>query len=319
MTFSAIPFQSRASVRNAHVDEQIMKLSDSHYNNDDASSTSSSDSSYGNDDISDDDNSGSESSWDDDMDELMDWFNGTIVSPHSPKPISRVASMPVIRSSPKVKLIGSLGEKSTSSIILNRLERCGAQYFQSPDLVTSTVNAVAKQDLESPEECIKAIFKQNGVDCADVVIPSFLEVTEEHINAHNFEITVAARRGDLAYLQACFEEGKSLQCCNRHGESIVHIVCRRGWNKILKFMIEKAGVKVMVKDDVGRTPLHDAAWTADPNFKLVKTLLTQVPEMMHVKDSRNHTPLSYVPRQQWGVWCTFLKANQDLLLKAVQQ
>jgi hypothetical protein len=318
MTYSALSFQPSINVRNALVDKQTWKLSEADLSDDDVSMSSNS--SYDSDDLSYDDNSGSDSSWDDDMDELMDWFNGTIVSPQSSKPLERHASMPVIRSSPKSPLIGSLGEKATSSIILNRLAKCGAQYFQAPDLAKTSSKATAKEeDLESPEACIKAIFKEHGIDCSDIEIPAFLEVTQEHINAHNFETTIAARQGDLEYLQACVEEGKSLQCCNRHGESIVHIVCRRGWNKILKFMIEKAGVKVMVKDDVGRTPLHDAAWTSDPNFKLVKTLLGQVPQMMHVRDSRNHTPLSYVPRQQWGVWCTFLKENQDLLLKAVQQ
>jgi Ankyrin repeats (3 copies) len=256
----------------------------------------------------------SDSSWDDDMDELMDWFNGTILSPIEVKAPKRNVSMPSLRHMATPKLFGSLGDKSSSSIILNRLGNCQAQYFQTPKSLEASSSSS-----ESPEDCIEDIFLQHGLNTSMVKTPDalFLKTTEEHIAAHSLETTLAARQGDLAYLKFCFKEGKSLQCCNIHGESIVHIVCRRGWDNILEFLVEQAGVTPMVRDDVGRTPLHDAAWTGNPNFKLVKILLEQFPQMIHVKDTRNHTPLSYIPRQQWGAWCSFLRENQDLLLKAV--
>jgi len=71
---------------------------------------------------------------------------------------------------------------------------------------------------------------------------------------------MAARSEDLQALKTLHEQGKSLQCSNRFGESIIHIICRRGRDDILKFLVSEAGVTLRLRDDLGRTPLHDAAW-----------------------------------------------------------
>lgn len=37
----------------------------------------------------------------------------------------------------------------------------------------------------------------------------------------------------------------------------------------VNFFIDECGMKVNTSDDFGRTPLHDACWTAEPNFEVV--------------------------------------------------
>ena len=58
--------------------------------------------------------------------------------------------------------------------------------------------------------------------------------------------------------------------------------------------MNEAKVSIRVRDEGGRTPLHDAAWTDRPNFDLVKIILKDSPELMFVKDDRRYSPLSYV-------------------------
>ena len=56
------------------------------------------------------------------------------------------------------------------------------------------------------------------------------------------------------------KKGKTLQCCNRFGESAIHMACRHDLTDVVKFSIEEVGSILRVRDDYGRTPLHDAFW-----------------------------------------------------------
>jgi len=69
-----------------------------------------------------------------------------------------------------------------------------------------------------------------------------------------------------------------------------------------------------VRDDFGRTPLHDACWTSLPRFELVRYILQKEPGLLHVKDVRGHVPLNYVRKEHWDVWCDFFLQNKELLL-----
>ena len=68
-------------------------------------------------------------------------------------------------------------------------------------------------------------------------------------------------------LRALFVAGLSTNPANAHGEGLINLVCRIGAADILKLMID-SGCDVQVSDDYGRTPLHDACWSARPNCKL---------------------------------------------------
>jgi hypothetical protein len=266
----------------------------------------------------------SEDSWDEELDELMSWVNTTLIG--APEEIPRLRSMPAMSNKTKPVarsgIMPSNGKNAEHALVLQRIRRCESEFFQSPSMTTtnkvSPADTFTEESEEKPEAYLQAMIAEMGYDCNEFGPDDddFLEVTEEQIAAHSFELTNAARNGDLAFLKQHLKKGKSLQCCNRHGESIVHIVCRRGWGHLLRFLIEKAKVTVMVRDDVGRGPLHDAAWSDQPNFELVKMLLLEAPELMFLKDFRDHSPLAYIPRQHWSEWRNFLRENRNLLLSA---
>ena len=141
----------------------------------------------------------------------------------------------------------------------------------------------------------------------------FLQMRPENIAAYNQDIATAVRHGNLKVVQQHHEEGKNLQCCNKFHESIIHTICRRGYDKLLKYVIDEVQLSIRVRCDYGRTPLHDACWTDKPNFELVRLILQTCPDLLYIKDSRGYTPLNYVGKSLWSEWNTFLKDHQDLL------
>jgi len=142
----------------------------------------------------------------------------------------------------------------------------------------------------------------------------FVDVTTEHITAYKNDVIVAVCEQDIDALREMHRNGRMLQCCNRFGESIIHMAFRRGAVKVVRFLLEEAGISFRVRDDYGRTPLHDAFWTVDPQADLVKMLITKCPDLLLISDKRGFVPLSYVRKEHWGIWCKFLEENSDILL-----
>mmetsp|Transcript_5122 Transcript_5122/g.10329 ORF Transcript_5122/g.10329 Transcript_5122/m.10329 type:complete len:109 (-) Transcript_5122:51-377(-) len=76
--------------------------------------------------------------------------------------------------------------------------------------------------------------------------------------------------------------------------------------KIVKFFVVEANVSLKVRDDFGRTPLHDACWTQEPNYELVSLIIQKEPDLVFISDKRGHTPLQYVRHQHWSSWSKFI-------------
>jgi ankyrin repeat protein len=95
------------------------------------------------------------------------------------------------------------------------------------------------------------------------------------------------------------------------------MACRRGFLDVVKFMITEANVSLYVKDDYGRTPMHDACWAPTPNFPLMKLLIEKAPEQLFLSDVRGHTPLSYTRKGDWFEWKMWIVEHEELLRKAV--
>ena len=110
--------------------------------------------------------------------------------------------------------------------------------------------------------------------------------------SYDFYLTNLIRCGDLATFADVMQSGISLNPCNAHGESVVHMICRRGDVEFLRVLLN-LGCSVQVSDDYGRTPLHDACWTAKPNFDVVEMLLRADRHLLHLMDCRGALPLSY--------------------------
>ena len=129
------------------------------------------------------------------------------------------------------------------------------------------------------------------------------------------------RNNDLAGLRMAHKGSSNtyttLQTSNRFGESLLHIACRRGYDDIARYLLDEAGVTPWVRDDFGRTPCHDACWTATPNLALMDLLVQRCPEMLLMSDKRGSTPLDYVRKDNWDVWRQFLSERWDVICPRV--
>jgi ankyrin repeat protein len=111
-------------------------------------------------------------------------------------------------------------------------------------------------------------------------------------------------------LHNILQSGISPNPCNNYGESLVHMVCRRGDEELLQIMIQN-GCCIHVADDYGRTPLHDACWAASPAFPTVELLLNKDVMLLQMTDCRGFLPLSYVRKDHWEQWNDFLRTKKD--------
>ena len=170
--------------------------------------------------------------------------------------------------------------------------------------------------MESPAEYVRAAFEGNGYDPKDsstLEHVKFLKPTKEMVAAWKIETIQAVRSQDLNKLRKLHEEGEPLQCCNQFGESLIHMACRRGFTKVVNFLVREAKVSLFVRDDYGRSPGHDCCWTPEPNFSLLDIIIDEAPELLCCKDVRGHTPLDYVRKEHWDQWQTYLSERRSKL------
>jgi ankyrin repeat protein len=171
----------------------------------------------------------------------------------------------------------------------------------------------------SPQEYLMDTLKSMG---SVVQIYSSLEMkgffaapTKEEISAYGIDVITAIGASDIKKLREYHESGRPLKSSNKFGESLLHLACRRGFVDVTSFLIKDAGVTVRVIDDYGRTPLHDACWTCEPNFELFELLVTACPDLLFMRDRRGNTPLEYARREQWGAYIKFLSERQELFCR----
>ena len=159
--------------------------------------------------------------------------------------------------------------------------------------------------------------------------PYFTGVTEERRKAHRVCVSRAIRSNNVETLRQLHNEyqqegeGDStstapLDGCNSHGESMMHLACRLGNAQVVKFLIEEAGVSVKVRDDQGKTPLHDVCWSNKPNFDLVRYIVNHSPELLFIADYRDFSALHYIPTGCWQEWCDWIEANASWILEKVK-
>ena len=170
-----------------------------------------------------------------------------------------------------------------------------------------------------PIELFEDILEENGYTYRDFESSElddyFVPVTPDRVKGYCTVIIEAVRSSDIATLRIMhFEEKRNLNCCNKFGESILHTACRRGLPDVVSFLIKEAKVDLRVVDDYGRTPMHDACWTSEPNMELVILLVTEWPDLLLIKDKRGFTPLQYVRNTHFEKWCEFLRGNNPILL-----
>ena len=173
-------------------------------------------------------------------------------------------------------------------------------------------------DLSNPQDLLLKFLREDGYTQAysrksTTLSDFFIELTPETIAAYSAELVKAIRDRDITLLREMHKSGKSLQCSNRFGESLLHMACRRGYTDVVRFLIKEADVSLRVKDDFGRTPLHDACWSADPNFDLMELIIDHDPDLLLIEDVRGHSPFSYARKSHWKEWSAFLTTKRERL------
>ena len=181
-----------------------------------------------------------------------------------------------------------------------------------------SIDGLVDKNIDSPVDFLKALFSVND-RCRESIQHrhfTFTKPTEAETDAYDLEVVRAIREGNLHKLRGMLKEGKEFDACNKFGESLIHMACRRGDVKVVRFLIEEAKVKVDRLDDFARTILHDALWTPKPNLELMKLLLTKVPpSMLLASDARGHTPFHYARQEHWAAWTAFLREHAATILQ----
>lgn len=137
--------------------------------------------------------------------------------------------------------------------------------------------------------------------------------TEEQIAAYTSDVVSAARTNNVEALKELTAQGKTLNCLNRFGESLVHMACRRGFYEMVDFLLEQPGVSVRIVDDCGRTVLHDCCWNPSPQLEICKRVMELEPALFLVSDRRGFTPFQYARPEHWKAWRHFLFENRETL------
>ena len=142
----------------------------------------------------------------------------------------------------------------------------------------------------------------------------FPMITDEQIAAYDILVVSATRENDIERLKSLYtDKNMSVACCNRFGESLLHMACRRGFHEIVDFLLKDAKVSVRIRDDCGRTPLHDVCWNPQPQVEMAETLIRLDPTLLLISDKRGHTPFQYARPQDWLKWRQFLLDQRNLL------
>jgi len=134
--------------------------------------------------------------------------------------------------------------------------------------------------------------------------------TDKELKDYDIEILTAFRVSDLGKIKVLKEKGRTLTACNKFGESLFHMACRRSEFDVVKYVLDNIGEKWLV-DDFGRTPLHDACWRPEPRFDIVTVLLDSNLSLLRIHDVRGASPLKYVREEHWIQWCAYLFHQKD--------
>ena len=184
-------------------------------------------------------------------------------------------------------------------------------------VVEKAKTAPAAKAKPAPAQYLQQLFTEHKIDATRLpkrpVMGDFVKPDEKECESYNAAVRFV-RSNDLEQLQALHKDGQNLDVCNRVGESLVMVACRRGHVAIADFLMNDAKVRWDVRDDFGRTVLHDACWRPSPSTELMEVLIKVVsPEWLLSPDVRGHTPFDYARREHAGVWYDFLKDHEDVL------
>jgi ankyrin repeat protein len=142
--------------------------------------------------------------------------------------------------------------------------------------------------------------------------------TPERLDAYTMAAVTAIRNKDVGALRNMLRTGASLNACNRSGETLLHLACRRGNAETVAFLLHEAHVPWDLTCELGRTVLHDACWRPAPDFPLFDVLLRAVPpHLLLAPDARGHCCLEYARKADWNKWVVYLCRRRTFLVQRV--
>lgn len=145
---------------------------------------------------------------------------------------------------------------------------------------------------------------------------TFQKPPEEDVAAYDLETVKAIRANNLDQLRQLWCSGKSMDACNQFGESVLHMACRRGYAKMVEFLLCEVKVRSDRCDDFGRNPFHDALWTSTPNFEVVDLLIDFAdPALLLSEDVRGNHPFAYARSDHSEKWIEFLEKRKEKLIQ----
>ena len=177
-------------------------------------------------------------------------------------------------------------------------------------IISEVPDRIKYQNVNSetkPFDVVREALSSRGLDYStkpsrDMEDGFFVNITE----MYGHEVVSAIRSNNIDSVMKLHADGTNFQCGNQFGETLIHLACRRCHRELVSFLVKEAGVSLRVRDDYGRTPMHDLCWRANPDLELFDILLEYAPELLMLSDDRGHTPLDYSRREHWDVLIPFL-------------
>mmetsp|Transcript_16997 Transcript_16997/g.41412 ORF Transcript_16997/g.41412 Transcript_16997/m.41412 type:complete len:240 (+) Transcript_16997:111-830(+) len=185
-------------------------------------------------------------------------------------------------------------------------------------IVARNNNQASSDSTVDPHVSLLSMLRQRGID-GTAISPekanSFFDdvITEAELGAYDSEVLRATRDSDLNTLRSFYKSNRPLKCSNRFGESLLHLACRKSLSSVVQFLVYEAGVPLNVRDDMGRSPLHDAFWSPTVNYELVDLILNKCPDLLLLSDKRGHSPLNYARKHHWAEWNKYLEDRQHMI------
>lgn len=221
-----------------------------------------------------------------------------------------LASPPVVLKPTKLhcsnKSSSSLSSVSGSQLAFLMLPRRTIKPSSNiPTLSPSTYLAVSLQNKKV----------KSRIDSFNIEQALYFEPYEEA--EIDIDVLKALRGGDLKKLRSMWEDkhqGYDLEARNQFGENLVHMACRISTLKleVLKFLVEEVKVPMNVRDNKGRTPLHNACMSAIPNFDNVEYIMKQEPKLAIFEDDKEKIPFDLIPHRCFERWTRFLSQKSFL-------
>ena len=172
----------------------------------------------------------------------------------------------------------------------------------------------AEESTTSPSEYLRSLLpaKRSRVTREELLVGQITDPAR--LAAHDMELMQAVKQGDLDTLRRRLREGRSLDACNKQGETVLHTACRRGTLETVKFLVTQAQVPLTYRDEVGRTVLHDCAWRPVPDFAMMDFMIHACPpEMLVAEDVRGHSCMDYTRKRDWKIWIAFLQQRSAVI------